>query len=148
MADSIEQGTFRDTEGGQEVWDGEKWLSPLEAVERLGNSFQDVGELVREEVMGGGAFGSPSEYSVVWRIWRVGDKYVLDMDEDGIGHIVCDGLADCEATWDSEAEVHYPEEDEEDPEEDDEEDDEDEDEDDEDEEDEEEDDDEEDDEQL
>jgi hypothetical protein len=103
VADSIEQGTVRDTQGGKEVWDGEKWLSPLEAVEEYGCSFEEVGELVREEIMGGGGAG-PGEYTVSWRIWQVGDKFVLDMTEDGLDYQVCDDLADCEATWHDEAE--------------------------------------------
>jgi hypothetical protein len=108
VADPIEQGTLRDTQGGKEVWDGEKWLSPLEAVEEYGCSFEEVGELVREEIMGGGGAG-PGEYTVSWRIWQVGDKFVLDMTEDGLDYQVCDDLADCEATWHDEAELHYPE---------------------------------------
>ena len=107
MTKKIEEGAERETKRGKEIWDGEQWLTAIEAVEQLGIGFEEVGKLVSEKRMGGGAMGSAGEYSMYWRIWQVGDKWVLDMGDEGLDHVVCDSLEDCEAELDAQAEVYY-----------------------------------------
>lgn len=96
-----EPGETRYIDGRAEFSDGEQWLSEGEAIDVLG-------ELIREEHLGGGGYGGPGEYSIVWRIWRIGSKWLLDMSEEGLGRILCETKEECEALWEAKVGEHYP----------------------------------------
>jgi len=71
-----------------EYFNGEEWMGAIEAIEELGIDFDDVGELVVSRNAGGGAYGSPAEYSIHWRIWRLGNRWIVDLKDEGMGYHV------------------------------------------------------------
>ena len=94
-----EAGTHRRVDGRTEVWSGDEWITARDALEDSLVEWADVAELVRSEVVGGGAFGGPAEYTIAWRIWRLDDHWVLDQSDEGMDYTSFDALKDCEEEW-------------------------------------------------
>lgn len=94
-----EVGTLRKVDGRTEVWSGDDWITARDALEESLVDWEDVAELVRSEVVGGGAFGGPAEYTIAWRIWRLDEHWVLDQSEEGLDYTYFGTLKDCEQEW-------------------------------------------------
>ena len=88
LAAGPREGDRRTVEKRLEYFNGEEWMGAIEAIEELGVDFDDIGELVVSRNAGGGAFGSPAEYSIEWRIWRVGERWIVDQKDEGLGYHV------------------------------------------------------------
>jgi hypothetical protein len=90
LAADPREGDRRTVSKRLEYFNGEEWMGAMEAVRELGIDFGDVGELVESFSAGGGAFGSAAEYSIHWRIWRVGNRWIVDQKDEGMGYHVFD----------------------------------------------------------
>lgn len=84
------EGDRRTVDKRLEYFNGEEWMDAMEAIAELGIDFEDVAEPVESFRAGGGAYGSPAEYSIYWRIWRVGNRWIVDQKDEGMGYHVFD----------------------------------------------------------
>jgi hypothetical protein len=93
--DELEEGDFREVGGRTEFWTGSSWISAAEAVIAGYADPDSVGECADSQVAGCGAIGSAAEYSIEWRVWRVGDQWILDQQDDGMGYELFQSESDC-----------------------------------------------------